>query len=238
MNSEWMCISHHLPKYVFNRFQQCSSRVGSAKSAAFGRLSSESLANLSESWNAFDDIVWIRVYPCVFASGFIRAINMDRSQSQLAKKYWGVKSEEWVEATRHVTRVLPKQQDPVQCLSMFHMFRRLSGFASRPISKFRLPQRRRAVWADLPQSREDPLTALQMEIWSNAARGVGRAAVWWSWISWINKAKDSTWIKMNQGFKVEDVKHGLKVWTLIGVDFGIAALAMVGLQLWLAIWDS
>ena len=63
------------------------SRVGSAKSAAFGRLSSEYLANLSESWNAFDDIVWIRVYPCVFASGFIRAINMDRSQSQLAKKY-------------------------------------------------------------------------------------------------------------------------------------------------------
>ena len=36
---------------------------------------------------------------------------------------------------------------------------------------------------------------------------------------------------MNQGFKVEDVKHVLKVWTLIGVDFGIAALAMVGLQL-------
>ena len=75
------------PNMCSTDFNSVKSRVGSAKSAAFGRLSSEYLANLSESWNAFDDIVWIRVYPCVFASGFIRAINMDRSQSQLAKKY-------------------------------------------------------------------------------------------------------------------------------------------------------
>ena len=169
MNSKWMCISHHLPKYVFNRFQQCEISGGLSQISGIRSIVKR---RFGKSLRVLECLRRHRVDPglsdSVFASGFIRAINMDRSQSQLAKKYW-VKSEEWVEATRHVTRVLPKQQVLCNVYQLFHISFVAKGFASRPISKFRLPQRRRAVWADLPQSREDPLTALQMDIWSNAS---------------------------------------------------------------------
>lgn len=110
MNSKWMCISHHLPKYVFNRFQQCEISGGLSQISGIRSIVKR---RFGKSLRVLECLRRHRVDPglsdSVFASGFIRAINMDRSQSQLAKKYW-VKSEEWVEATRHVTRVLPKQQ--------------------------------------------------------------------------------------------------------------------------------
>lgn len=198
-------------------------------SAAFGRLSSVD-PGLSDS---------------VFASGFIRAINMDRSQSQLATKILTseVRRVGWSYATCHKSSTKTTRSGA--------MFIHVS-YVSSPLGICQSTNQQVSKKPQRGTVRFEPTSLKVGRIHSRRCgdmeqRRQGRwkscslvvhlgSTVDQQWIIWWPKiVHESRWIKVS---RLKMLNMVSKVWTMIGVDFGIAALAMVGLQLWLAFLEE
>ena len=140
MKSKWMCISHHLPKYVFNRFQQCEISGGLSQISGIRSIK----RRFGKSLRVLECLRRHRVDPglslCLCNQDFIRAINMDIHGPQPVSTGKKILSSEvrrvgWSYATCH--KSYQNNKSCAMFINVSEMFRRQSGFASRPISKFR-----------------------------------------------------------------------------------------------------